>query len=246
MASGKAPSIALSPIENPDVGGVRFRKHPLEIEAGRLNQIAHRLGNRLLLWLRETEETPEKPGLARKPKMVKLERVVGRDMESGRLIQEPVTDKDGNEMLVPILPNEDFRDTFKLYERAVRNLLVEQRARAAMGAGKGGAPVDDETFEREIAELARETIKNMPIGELRELLKARAIDVDTASPNGDETSGNPARVDASENTSQLEVDYRAPQVAPVHEATNQQSGAAHDADGNGGFLPGLMGDDDDE
>lgn len=233
MASGKAPgSIALAPIENPDVGGVRFRKHPLEIEAGRLNQIAHRLGNRLLMWLRETEEDGA-PGKARKPKMTKLTRVVGRDMESGRLLEDPVVDKDGNEMLVPILPNEDFRDTFKLYERAVRNLLVEQRARAAMGAGKGGAPLDDATFKAGLDDLVRETIKSMPIGELRELLKGRAIDVE--QPPADvvvPADPNPPTFTVPRGTT-ITVD-------PFPEPLPANKG---DPDA---FLPGLMGDDDDE
>jgi hypothetical protein len=234
VASGKAPSIALAPIENPDVGGVRFRKHPLEIEAGRLNQIAHRLGNRLLMWLRETEEQPEKPGMARRPKMTKLTRVVGRDMESGRLLEDPVVDKDGNEMLVPILPNEDFRDTFKLYERAVRNLLVEQRARAAMGVGKGGAPLDDATFKAGLDELVRETIKSMPIAELRELLKARAIDVEQQPPADVVVPAdpNPPTFTVPRGTP-IKIDLE-PDVIPASKT---------DPDA---FLPGLMGDDDDE
>jgi hypothetical protein len=244
VASGKAPSIALAPIENPDVGGVRFRKHPLEIEAGRLNQIAHRLGNRLLLWLRETEENGP-PGKARKPKMVTLTRVVGRDMESGRLLTEPITDKDGAEMLVPILPDDDFRQTFQLYERAVRNLLVEQRARAAMGAGKGGAPLDDEKFNAGLNQLVQETIKQMPLSELRELIKARALDVDSLSDKDEKTSGNPASGAPPENVTVSYSDTRNTGVAmPVSEALSDSGAATRD--GNGDFLPGLMGDDDDE
>jgi hypothetical protein len=229
VASGKAPSIALAPIENPDVGGVRFRKHPLEIEAGRLNQIAHRLGNRLLLWLRETEENGP-PGKARKPKMIKLERVTGRDLETGETMREPVIDANGQEMLVPILPDDDFRETFKLYERAVRNLLVEQRARAAMGAGKGGAPLDDEKFNAGLNQLVQETIKQMPLSELREIIKARALDVDVpVSPMGESMTEAPARTESSSS-------------APVSVADAEVTPPL----GNGDFLPGLMGDDDDE
>lgn len=237
MASGKAPSIALAPIENPDVGGVRFRKHPLEIEAGRLNQIAHRLGNRLLLWLRETEENGP-PGKARKPKMVELTRVVGRDMESGRLLTEPVVDSTGATMLVPILPDDDFRETFKLYERAVRNLLVEQRARAAMGAGKGGAPLDDAKFTAGLDALVRETIQQMPLSELREIIKARALDVDGLSVPDADTSGGRSSVGVSPTDAQIRVG----QEQPLSDVANSGDGGDRPAT----FLPGLMGDDDDE
>lgn len=139
-----------------------MHRHPLEKQAGRLNEIASRVGRRLMVWIKQIEGQEQN-----------LVRIVGRDIDSGRLITEDVLNRDGEVIKVPVLPDADFRENWKLYQKTVSELLTEQRHRAAMGAGKGGQPLDDAKFEESLRELARQTVLEMSDADLAKLLAAR-------------------------------------------------------------------------
>lgn len=205
---------ALPSVATPTIEGVSLARHPLQTEAQRSLGVARRLGRRLMRWLKVTDkETTE------------LERIVGRDPETGRNITEQVLSDDGKPIIVPILPDEEFRKTWELYERTVRYLLVEQRARASMGDGKGGPPMSDAAFEAQIRELAQRAVLEMPRAELDALLKQRRIDIAanaSAVPERAKTSDTPASEDNGS-------------ASTVPEAANPASGAP-EQDGNGGFL----------
>jgi hypothetical protein len=158
--------VAIQGVATPTIEGVAFARAALQIEAQRSLGIARRVGRRLVRWLRETDRQEEV-----------LERIVGRDPETGRDIREPVYTAEGKTILVPVLPTDDVRKAWDLYERTVRNLLSEQRARATMNDGKGAVPVDDATFDARLAELAKAAVLEMPRAELEAILRQRAIDV---------------------------------------------------------------------
>jgi hypothetical protein len=56
VSTGPKPKQGLPPVAIEPIDGVRLRRHPLDIEAGRLNQLAHRLGARLRFQLRKLPE----------------------------------------------------------------------------------------------------------------------------------------------------------------------------------------------
>jgi hypothetical protein len=62
VSTGPKPKRGLPPVDIQPIDGVRLRRHPLDIEAGRLNQLAHRLGARLRFALRglPDNEVPDK------------------------------------------------------------------------------------------------------------------------------------------------------------------------------------------
>lgn len=161
-------SVAFPSVPGVEIGGVSVKRHPLTIEAGRLNAVAQRIGKRLIRWCLQTQGHE-----------VELERVVGRDPETGVDIREPVL-RDGKPVLVPLLPDEDFRESWKLYQRTVSDLLVEQRERAKLGA-KNPQTWDDATFDARLAALAKQAVLAMPADELRDLLKQRALDIEATA-----------------------------------------------------------------
>lgn len=175
---------AVPGVASPTLAGVKISRHPLEREAGRLNHIAHRVGQRLLRWIKAVEAAPH----------IELRRVIGRDPESGLDLTEQVLDANKQPVLVPVLPDEDFRRSWDLYERTIRCLLIEQRQRAILAPGKGGPPISDEEYERQLSKLARSTLLEMPKSELLDLLRERAIDVVTKAERGG-VAEIPARTD---------------------------------------------------
>jgi hypothetical protein len=75
------------------------------------------------------------------------------------------------------MPDEDWRENFRMYTVAVATLLKEQRERAKMVPGCGAPAMDDEAFDVEIRELARQAVFEMPKAELEVLIRKRAIDI---------------------------------------------------------------------
>lgn len=144
----------------------------LQFEASRSLGIARRVGRRLMRWVKQIDGHE-----------IELERIVGRDPETGVDIMETVYSNDldvhgkRKPIMVPLLPSKDFLQSWELYERTVRNLLQEQRARAAMATKDGAVQVSDEVFDAQIAELARRAIVEMPRAELEALLKERRMNI---------------------------------------------------------------------
>lgn len=163
---GGSGTVALAGVATPDIGGVTITRSALHYEAQRSLGIARRVGRRLVRWLRTTDGQTEE-----------ISRVVGRDPETGRELREPILTADGASMFGPILPDEDFRKSWDLYERTVRSLLVEQRARALLAAADQTPQVPDDQFEAQIAQLARKAVMEMPRAELEALLTARRMSI---------------------------------------------------------------------
>lgn len=211
----------------PEIDGVRLKRHPLELEASRSLQIAKRVGRRLVRWIRVLEREE-----------VTLQRVVGRDPESGRDLFEDVKNAEGEPIMVPVLPDEDFRKSWDLYERTVRSLLAEQRMRYAMVREQ--PPITDEQYKRDLAELARDAVLNMPRAELEQLLRQRHVDIvanaTNAQPTG-QTSGAPAHGDDTEGTT-------AEGPHPSVSEADSSAGAPASESGNGDFLDFESGNDD--
>ncbi len=115
-------------------------------------------------------------------KTTKLERVVGRDPETGRAIYELVHDQDGNTIEVPLLPDEDFRENWKLFEKTVVSILHEERERSKMLSKNGAPQISDEEFEAKLKDIARQAVLEMPADELKALLALRSIDVGSPAP----------------------------------------------------------------
>ena len=166
---------AIQGVTTPVVDEVQVKRHPLEREASRLNSLARRVGLRLTIMMRRIED-----------KEVVLEKVTGRDPETGQEHTTPVLDQHGNKIMVPLMPDKDFRENWKLYQQTVMQLLQEQRARAAL-APESKQPIDDATFERQLKELAKQALNEMSDGELSELLARRAISV-TSGVSSDGTT----------------------------------------------------------
>ncbi len=169
---GGSGTVALATVAAPDVGGVKMARQALHFEAQRSLSIARRIGRRLGRWLTATDKQREQ-----------LTRVVGRDPETGREIREPILGEGGETLMGPILPDEEFRKSWETYERTVRNLLVEQRARAAMTPANGAPPMSDEAFQESIAQLARQAIMEMPRAELEDLLRSRHMAIVAGAAN---------------------------------------------------------------
>jgi hypothetical protein len=156
-----------------DVAGVRIVRHPLEREAERLMGITNRLGARLRFWLRKVPaEVPVMTG----------------EGEDAR----PAIGPDGGQIMQPVMPDRDWRETYDLYQRSVLGMLKEQRERAKLvGAGKGGLPLSDAEADAELAELVKASIREMPAEELQALLAERVIDVAPAPAAEPETELGP-------------------------------------------------------
>jgi hypothetical protein len=76
-------------------------------------------------------------------------------------------------MLADAVPDEDWRESYKLYRDAVLGLLKEQRERARLPPGSRPPTVSDEDFEREIKALAAQAVQELPQDELDRLLEDR-------------------------------------------------------------------------
>lgn len=152
-AAAKLPSVA-----TPSLGGVAIKRHVLDLEAATFAWITRRLGQRLHRWMRNTPEmiqgfqiewTPQGP------------------------VSKPILDEHGEPVMVPCLPDSDWRESYKLYGASLLGLLKEQRERAKLGAKTGAPPLTDEEYESSLRELVADTLRKMPQGELDELLAAR-------------------------------------------------------------------------
>lgn len=141
----------------PELGGVAIRRHVLDIEAGNMMHLARRLGLRLRRWLRTM------------PQDVPAVRMVR--VEGGGAVAVPICGPDGNQLMMPLLPDSEFRETAEMYERIVRGLLVEQRLRAVLKPNARPALTDDEA-EAELAAYVR----SLPEAMRAELLGGPAPD----------------------------------------------------------------------
>lgn len=168
------------------IGGVALGRHRLQTEAKRSLRLVRTIGRRLVNWTTRTEGHE-----------VELERVIGRDPETGVDIRETVKGSDGQAIMVPVLPDDGFRENWNLYERSLRNLLAEQRAREQMARASGADELSDAEFEARLRELAEQAIREMPRDELERVLAARKLTIITASVSVD----NPLQgTDGSRNT----------------------------------------------
>ncbi len=143
----------------PEVGGVQVARHVLDVETERLLHLARRVGLRLRTWARQ----------------MPTERAAVLNID-GEWI--PVLDDEGKPVMMPLIPDKEFRENAEWYSKSILGLLKEQRERAKLTPNNGGAPIDDETFELELADLARQTIREMPEAELAKLLAERVPDAD--------------------------------------------------------------------
>ncbi len=160
--SSKLPSVA-----TPTIGGVSIKRHVLDLEAGSLGWITRRVGRRLSRWLRSTPE--EIQGFLIK-------------WEEGRPVPVPMLDLEGKPIMVPCLPDSEFRETWRWYQNALLGLLKEQRERAKLTPKNGAPALTDEEYEAAHREMVAESIRTMSDGELEAMLmerhKASALTVD--------------------------------------------------------------------
>ncbi len=123
-------------------------KHPLDVEAGRLLELSIRLGRRLRVALVQTDKANAK-----------------------------LHDLDGA-LYQPKLPDEAWRETFKLYDKSVSNLLREQRERIALGllirkVNGGTNALTEEEYKSELATIAQEHLLEMSEDEFKVLRAKR-------------------------------------------------------------------------
>lgn len=206
---GGSGTVALATVAAPNVGGVQITRQALHFEAQRSLGIARKVGRRLVRWLIATDKKREP-----------ITRVVGRDPETGRELREEIHGEDGKPIMGPILPDEEFRKSWETYERTVRNLLVEQRARAAMTPANGAPPMSDEDFQASIAQLARQAVLEMPRGELEELLRARHVAIVAGATN--ESGGAVPKQDSAADS------HEGPPAAPIAASPGVDGGATPD------------------
>lgn len=121
--------------------------------------------------------------MRRMPNM-SVQRVVGRD-ETGRDITVDVIDDQdtledgtpnpnkGSVLVLPWIPDSEWRETYELYGKTIMGLLKEQSTRAKLVLKNGAPPVSDEVFEASLRELAEKAIHEMPRAELEKLLEAK-------------------------------------------------------------------------
>lgn len=152
-AAAKLPSVA-----TPSVGGVSVKRHVLDLEAAKFAWITRRLGQRLHRWMRNT------------PEMIQGFQI---EWTAQGPISKPILDEHGQPVMVPCLPDGEWRDSYKLYGQSLLGLLKEQRARAMLTAKTGAPPLTEEEYEASLRELVADTLRKMPQGELDELLAAR-------------------------------------------------------------------------
>ncbi len=76
-----------------------------------------------------------------------------------------------------VIPDEEFRETFKVYQAAVFGLLREQRARAAVAGNQQPVTLTPEEERQEMEAIARDVLRSSSAEDRRRLLDACAIDV---------------------------------------------------------------------
>lgn len=145
-------------VATPALGGVTLRRHILDLETGHLMHITRRIGRRLGRWLRET------------PELVPGFRAI---WEEGHVSLHPLLHPDGSPVMVPSIPDEAFRESYKLYSSTILGLLREQRERAKLTPKNGAPVITDEEYAAELRVLVAESVRSMPEDELRALLEAR-------------------------------------------------------------------------
>lgn len=72
-----------------------------------------------------------------------------------------------------VMPDADVRFTFDMYTKAVLGLLKEQRERAKLAMSSDAPVISDLEFEKQLRELAKRTIAEMPEAELQAMLEER-------------------------------------------------------------------------
>lgn len=163
--SKSPPRAQLAAVATPDIGGVRVRRHVLEVETERIMNLVRKVGYRLRHWLRTMPE----------------DRVAMRfDRETNT--HYPVLDPNGNPLTEPLVPDKDWLENAEWYSKTMLGLLKEQRERARLAPKDGALAIDDATLEAELDALTIERIKTMPEEEFRKLLAERAIEVQPAEP----------------------------------------------------------------
>ena len=158
------PSAQVIAVATPIVGDVQIKRHALDVQAAQLVRITSKVGKRLKRWLNEM------------PEDVACMRVVGSD-DRGKPIVEQMRDKDGNPLMEPFLPGEDFRESYRFYTTSVLGMLKEQRERAKLVKGAGAPPLNDDEYNAELELIEEQAVMEMSKERLEELLRKRgAID----------------------------------------------------------------------
>lgn len=152
-ASAKLPAV-----QTPTHGGVTLRRHVLDLEAAKLTWINRRVGQRLSRWLRGAPE---------------LVQGFTHEWEDGHPVTTPMLEKDGSPVMVPLLPDEPFRESWKIYASTTLGLLREQRERAKLGAKTGAVVLSDEEMQAALEEMLEVELKAMPEEKLQRILAAR-------------------------------------------------------------------------
>lgn len=161
----RSGEMSLEAVRVPEVGSVRVRRHILDRETARLMLLCKRIGKRLDLWFTRMPEEQVSQYLLR--------------TKEGPMVV-PRKDAQDNPIMEPVVPTGDMMETFRWYQTALLGLLKEQRARAAMKPEHKPAMSDLE-LEAELAAIADEAVRSMPLPELERLLGERkAIDVPVA------------------------------------------------------------------
>ena len=156
----------------PTIGGVQIRRHVLDLEAPSLAWLARRVGRRLQRWLKQTPDD-----------------IQGHQIEwvQGTPVSKPMLHADGSPVMVPCLPDADFRENWRWYQATILGLLKEQRERAKLTPKNGAPALSDEEYEAALREMIAETIRTMPAAELETLLEARKkpaiVDVSAPAPD---------------------------------------------------------------
>lgn len=165
------PASGMIAVATPIVGDVQIRRHQLDCEAAALANMCHKVRRRLNRWLKQM------------PEEIAAMRAMGRIDDDGNPLLEPVCGPDGKMLLEPLLPGEDWRETFRWYQSAVLGLLKEQRERAKLVKGAGAPPLNDDEYAAELELIEQQAVLEMPKERLEELLRRRgAIDVAVGDP----------------------------------------------------------------
>ncbi len=149
----------LPEVTTPVIGGVRITRHVLDLEAGSLAWLARRVGRRLQRWLKQC------------PEEIQGFRI---EWKQGQPVPVPMLHPNGEPVMVPALPDGEFRETWRWYQATILGLLKEQRERARLAPGKGAPIISDEDYAVALRELVAEQVRTLPENELHELLAARA------------------------------------------------------------------------
>lgn len=151
-------SSKLSAVATPSVGGVSVKRHVLELEASSLAWIARRVGRRLARYLRNLPYE-----------------IQGHQLQfvQGQAVPVPMLNALGEPIMVPALPDGEFRENWRWYQTSILGLLKEQRERAKLTPKNGGAVLSDDEYQEALADLVRQSLAAMPDDELEQLLATR-------------------------------------------------------------------------